>query len=173
MNEVWKPVKGYEGLYEVSNTGKIRRNGYLMSQHQCRNGYLRCKLTKNGKPKMKLLHRLVAEAFIPNPDNLPQVNHVNENKTDNRVENLEWCTCQYNINYGHRKEKVKAKELNGIRSKQVEQYTIEGELIKVYPSLNEAARQTGLKLSNLNSCCLNKPHYKTCGGYIWKYKEAA
>lgn len=180
MEEIWKPVIGYEDLYEVSNLGRVwsieridsggvKRGGHFMSFTSDKGGYLRCKLTKNGKCKIMLVHRLVAMAFIQNPNSLPQINHIDENKQNNVVSNLEWCDSAYNINYGSRKEKVRAKALNGICSKPVAQYSIDGVLIKVYPSLNEAARQTGLGIGNLNSCCLNKPHYKTCGGCIWKY----
>lgn len=180
MEEIWKPVAGFEGLYEVSNLGRVysipridggnvKRGGHLMSYTSDKGGYLRCKLTKNGKRKIMFVHRLVAMAFIPNPKNFPCINHKDENTANNVVTNLEWCDYSYNINYGNRKEKVRAKELNGVRSKPVAQYNLDGTLIQVYPSLNEAARQTGLSLGNLNCCCLNKPHYKTCGGYIWKY----
>ena len=103
--EEWKNVIGYEGLYEVSNTGNVRnvkRNTLLrLSKNQ---GYIQVWLYKNGIRAGLKVHRLVAEAFLPNPDNLPQVNHKDEDKTNNRVENLEWCTAKYNTNYGHRTE---------------------------------------------------------------------
>ena len=103
--EEWKNVIGYEGLYEVSNIGNVRnvkRNTLLrLSKNQ---GYIQVWLYKNGIRAGLKVHRLVAEAFLPNPDNLPQVNHKDEDKTNNRVENLEWCTAKYNTNYGHRTE---------------------------------------------------------------------
>lgn len=113
--EIWRPVVGYEGLYEVSSYGRVRsldrydnrncfRKGELMNFfYGC--GYLKVVFSKNGIVKKYLVHRLVAQAFIPNPDNLPQVNHKDEDKTNNMVDNLEWCTAKYNINYGTSKER--------------------------------------------------------------------
>ena len=122
MIEEWRPVVGYEGLYEVSNTGRVRsldmyvksrygnyrlHKGKVLSPAKDKNGYLKVNLCYNGKDKIIRVHRLVTEAFIPNPDNLPEVNHKDEDKTNNRVENLEWCDRSYNINYGTRKDKVR------------------------------------------------------------------
>ncbi len=114
MEEIWKPVVGYEGLYEVSNLGRVRsvdrlvnhpsgskslRKSKLLSPNMTR-GYLCVHLSKNCKVTSQRVHRLVAEAFIPNPYNLPMINHKNEVKSDNSIDNLEWCDCNYNINYG-------------------------------------------------------------------------
>ena len=118
MIEEWRPVVGYEGLYEVSSYGRVRsldryderncfREGRILKLYTSRVGYLRVQLSLNSKKKMYLVHRLVAEAFIPNPDNLPEVNHLDEDKTNNRVENLEFCDRKYNINFGTRKDKVR------------------------------------------------------------------
>jgi hypothetical protein len=118
--EVWKEIEGFEGLYEVSTEGRVRGiDRYVKSSNgglnlwkgkelkQClRNGYKAVHLCKDGKHKSYYVHRLVAIAFIDNPDNLPQINHKNENRTDNRIENLEWCSAFYNINYGDRTEKA-------------------------------------------------------------------
>lgn len=114
--EIWRPVIGYEGLYEVSSYGRVRgldrfdgRNkitGKILSVNYEKNGYCSVALSKYGNMKRHKIHRLVAQAFIPNPDNLPQVNHKDENKENNRVENLEWCTAKYNINYGNRLVKL-------------------------------------------------------------------
>ena len=101
--EEWKPIKDYEGLYEVSNLGRVKSLNYkrtgkekILKNIECRNGYLAVSLTKLGKQKVFYIHKLVAEAFIPNPDNLPQVNHIDGNKKNNKVSNLEWCDNAYN-----------------------------------------------------------------------------
>ena len=118
IEEIWRPIEGYEGLYEVSSYGKVRsldrydsrnhfRKGKVLSLVKNKEGYLQVNLCCNGKNKMFLVHRLSAQAFIPNPDNLPQVNHKDEDKTNNSVDNLEWCDCSYNNNYGTRKDKVR------------------------------------------------------------------
>ena len=108
--EEWKKIPGYEGLYEVSNMGNVRnvRRNKLLRLSKTNNRYIRVSLCKNGIKTGLTVHRLVAEAFIPNPDNLPEVNHKDEDKTNNRVENLEWCDHKYNMNYGTRN--IRAKE---------------------------------------------------------------
>ena len=107
MIEEWRPIKGYEGLYEVSNTGLVRNvvKGRYLKPGFDKNGYLKCVLSKGGKQRTVYIHRLVATAFIPNPDGLPQVNHRDEDKTRNVVDNLEWCTSKYNVNYGSAQER--------------------------------------------------------------------
>ena len=107
MIEDWKDIPGYEGLYVVSNNGRVMnvRSGRILKEHITKFGYKRIGIYKNGVCRMHFVHRLVAEAFIPNPDNLPQVNHKNEDKINNNVDNLEWCDSKYNMNYGTRKEK--------------------------------------------------------------------
>ena len=122
MIEEWRPVVGYEGLYEVSNTGQIRsfdryvkysngrihlHKGKVLSPIKDKDGYLQVNLCYNGKIHQIKVHRIVAQAFIPNPNNLPQVNHKDEDKTNNSVDNLEWCTVKYNNNYGSRKDKAR------------------------------------------------------------------
>ena len=104
--EEWKNVIGYEGLYEVSNIGNVKnvRRNTLLKLSKTNDGYIQVSLYKNGIRTGLRVHRLVAEAFLPNPDGLPLVNHKNEDKSDNSVENLEWCTAKYNTNYGHRTE---------------------------------------------------------------------
>lgn len=168
--EVWKPIPGYEGLYEVSNLGRVRslynykRNGTNVLVPRLKRAYLTIGLRKNGIRKWHLLHRLVASAFIPNPNNLPQVNHKNEIKTDNRVENLEWCTVSYNNTYGSRIEKVVAKT-----GKPVYQYDLDGNFIKKHNSVASAGREIGLKSTgSISDCCSGKN--ETAGGYKWSYK---
>ena len=114
--EEWRPIVGFEGLYEVSNTGQVRNSvkGKLLSPGFDHNGYLKCVLSKKGKTKTIYIHRLVAQAFIPNPMCLKQVNHKDEDKSNNNVENLEWCDAKYNVNYGSAQEKrVKTNIING------------------------------------------------------------
>ena len=111
--QIWKDIPGYEGLYQVSNTGKVRSLIYaysgktrVLKQATKDNGYKVIGLNKNGKRKVYHIHRLVAQAFIPNPLNLPQINHKDENPSNNTVWNLEWCTPKYNINYGNCRKKI-------------------------------------------------------------------
>ena len=115
MIEEWRPIVGFEGLYEVSNTGQVRNcRGKLLRPGLNHNGYLKCVLCKKGKTKTIYIHRLVAQAFLSNPDNLPQVNHKDEDKTNNSVDNLEWCGAKYNVNYGCAQDKrVKTNIING------------------------------------------------------------
>lgn len=119
--EIWKDIEGYEGLYQVSNEGRVKSfwsgKEKILKQHNCK-GYLEVGLyKKEDKQKYKLIHRLVAETFIPNPNNLPQINHKDENKTNNSVDNLEWCSRSYNINYGSRNEKVGKKNSISLKGK--------------------------------------------------------
>lgn len=118
MIEEWRTIVGYEGLYEVSNTGQVRsldkydsinrfRKGRILTLYTETGGYLKVGLSSNGKTKKYLVHRLVAEAFIPNPDNLPQVNHIDENPSNDNVDNLEWCNAKYNSNYGTRNDRIR------------------------------------------------------------------
>ena len=114
MKEIWKDIEGYEGRYQVSNFGNVKSLNYkhtgeekIMQSCKDKIGYLHIKLFMNGKPKMYKVHRLVAQAFIPNSNNYPQVNHKDENKINNNVNNLEWCTAKYNSNFGTRKERLR------------------------------------------------------------------
>lgn len=120
MTEEWRDIEGYEGWYQVSNEGRVRsldRNiidgrkmkGKLLKQYADEQGYKRVRLCREGKHHNKQVHRLVANAFIPNPFNFPVINHIDENSGNNNVENLEWCTVKYNVNYGHRAERYAAK----------------------------------------------------------------
>ena len=188
-NEVWRDIKGYEGLYQVSNYGRVKslekdiiykdgnihhRKERIRNPSKKSNGYLMVCFYVDREQKGLLLHRLVAEAFLPNPDNLPQVNHKDENKTNNFVwvnpdgtvdpdrSNLEWCTAKYNMNYG---------TIILRASKPVLQFSLFGVFIKDYPSMDDAEKQTGVLGCSICMCCQGKR--KTAGGFIWKYKDAS
>lgn len=185
MSEVWVDIEGYEGLYQVSNQGRVRslpkpyfkgkkylRDGYEMKQRLKPNGYMQIGLYKNGVLKTVCVHRLVAKAFIPNENNLPYVNHKDENKSNNIADNLEWCDAAYNIHYGNAIEKLsKAKRNNPIQSKPVAMYTLDGKLVNVFPSANEAQRRTGVDQAQVSKCCNKDAGYYTAGGYKWMYYE--
>lgn len=171
MREEWRPVVGYEGLYEVSNMGRVKslervkwnNGGYckvserILKPCDDGHGYLKARLFKDGKRKNCYVHRLVATAFCENPMGYTEVNHINEDKSDNRADNLEWCSRQYNVEYS------KAKAIIGINK-------ISG-LILEFPSLNEASRQLGIAHSSIIKCCKGK--LKSCGGFYWMYANDA
>lgn len=163
-DEIWCPIKGYEGLYEVSDKGRVKSIGYckerILSPGKHPNGYLQVELYKNGERKMCKVHRLVAQTFIPNPDNLTQVNHKDENKENNSVQNLEWCDSKYNINYGTRNDRC---------SKPVLQFTKDGEFIQEWKSTRDVERNLGYSNCNISSCCTGKR--KSAYNFIWKYKD--
>ena len=195
MEEIWKDIEGFEGLYQVSNLGRVRSLGHdawhkgrvLKQSFDGKGNYLFVGLHKDGKIKQKNVHRLVAETFIPNPNNLPCVNHINEIKTDNRAINLEWCTVEYNSNYGNSKKnmidsrrknndqeeinrKIKeTKRKNGSFSceKPVAQYTMDGILVSTYDSATDAERKTGISRGGIQRCCIGR--YSQAKGYVWKY----
>lgn len=149
MKEEWKEIKGFEGIYEVSNLGRIRR--YLKPAIN-NLGYKHLALMKNATDEKKeyLLHRLVAEAFIPNPDNLPYINHKDENPSNNHVDNLEWCTQKYNVNYGTSIERRKHK-----RSKKIIQLTLDDVPLRIFSSLT-STKEYGFNPAHVSSCCKGK-----------------
>lgn len=168
-NEIWKDIKGYDGLYEVSDQGRVRslsRNttkGKIIVQYKGGIGYLRVTLSKNNLHKTHLVHRLVAQAFVYNddPEHKTQCNHINEDKTDNRACNLEWMTPKDNCNYGTRNKNVQKN-----KSKPVVQKNIDGKIIKIWPSIMEAEKN-GYFSAGIIGCCKGK--YKQHKGYIWVY----
>jgi len=178
MQEIWEDIKGYEGLYQVSNLGRVRNGkGKIHKSFLAYTGYEHVVLYdhknhsgKNGKHH--LVHRLVAEAFVPNPDGLPVVNHIDENRANNVASNLEWCTQSYNLRAGTVPSKRSAIMRNHkSTSKPVEQYTDSGVLVARYPSLNEAGRQTGWYPQNIRKNIIGDPRHPHAYGYIWKYAE--
>lgn len=171
ISEIWLPIAGYEGIYEVSDLGRVRSLKFgkskILIPGKTGCGYLFVILCKDSKGKCMTVHRLVASAFIPNPLNLPQVNHIDENKLNNNVTNLEWCTASYNNNYGTRIRRL-AEAIAKALSKPVQQLDkATGELLATFPSTVEAERITGIARSSICKCCLRKR--KSAGGFIWKY----
>ena len=177
-SEVWKDVLGYEGQYQVSNIGNVysveRRDsrgnkcgGFTLKPANVR-GYLKVKLHKNGIGENKSVHRIVAEAFIPNPNNYLEINHKDENKANNCVENLEWCTREYNMNHGTRNEKVSKK-----LSKKVKAGNIETGEVLTFSSTQEVTRK-GYQSSSVSEAC--RGIYCTTGhlykDHRWSYMEA-
>ena len=178
-NEIWKDVKGYEGLYEVSNLGRIRSLGRICNsknsstQHKKTKiltqevtifGYCRVRLYDNeGKARHYAVHRLVLNAFIG--FNELQINHINEIKTNNRLENLEYCSPAYNCNYGSRNSEI-SKNAKGKHTKRVVQLKKDGTVLKTFDSRVAASTATGVDETDIGSCCNRKR--KSAGGYLWE-----
>ncbi len=172
--EEFKDIENYEGLYQISNFGRVYSlisNKFLKPQSD-KDGYLYVGFSKNKKQKFYRIHRLVAQAFIPNPLNLPEVNHINEVKSDNRVENLEFCDTKYNTNYGTRTIRILQHPNTCIKQpKSVLQFTRQGEFVKEFPSIHEASRQTKINQNNISECCNEKR--KSAGNYLWRFKDVS
>lgn len=169
--EVWKPVVGYEGWYEVSNIGRVRRiGGNLMKQHKTQFGYLALTLCKHGKVKGFQVHRLVAMAFVPNPQNKPFVNHLDEVKTNNRAENLEWVTSSENNNYGTAKYRTSntLKKYFATHPNPASKPVRCIETGTIYPSMRQAGIRLGFNGKNIGRCIGNHPDQLTAGGYHWE-----
>lgn len=182
MYEIFLDIPGYEGYYQVSNQGNVRsldriikykngksrlQPGAPVNQYKSNAGYMQVTLNKDGKQRTLNVHRLVMIAFKANPDNKPEVNHINEDKTDNRLNNLEWMTHKENCNHGTRIERqVNTGLKNGIYAK-TRKKVLCVETGKVYDSIMEAAAELNLDNSHITKCCNGR--YKTTGGYHWKY----
>lgn len=192
LTEQWKPVAGFETLYQVSNLGRVKSldrfvtqegnkgtrftrkyAGKILVKTKDKHGYESvCIAYDNGKKITRNVHRLVAEAFIPNPKNYPQINHKDENPSNNAVSNLEWCDSKYNINYGSRNFITSLK-----RSKGVKQISKNGEIINRFINAKTAAKRTGIAYRNIAAVLHQTPHIKngriytrkTAGGFYWEY----
>lgn len=183
MKEIWKDIDGYEGLYQVSNLGRVKRlkftNGKvsfaketILKQSLNTRGYSIVSLSKNDIKSTKTVHRLVALSFLENQKNYKEVNHIDGNKQNNCVENLEWCDRNYNIqhafknklNLGSMKNRLGSQNPSSIT---VYQYSLDGKFISSFGSVREAERITGIRCSDITMCCRGKT--KKSHGYIWKY----
>ena len=179
-NEIWKDVSGYEGYYKVSNFGNVKScartinhglggadrsiKSRVIKPYGDNHGYHSVSLSKNGKVRKHKVHRLVAEAFISNPENKPTVNHKNEIRTDNHVSNLEWATYKENNDHGGHNERV-SKTL----SNPIEQLDKNGNKISCFQSVRDASLATGINIMNIKSCLSHKNRV-FAGGYQWRYK---
>lgn len=173
MHEIWKDIPGYEGRYQVSNSGKVKSflrsstypnsNGHILKPHIAK-GYAYVGLRREGKSKNYLVHRLVADSFVPNPNHLNEINHKDENKGNNCADNLEWCTRSYNMAY------KTARVRQGITyGKPVVQLTLDAIPIAIYCSAEYAASINNIDPSSIHKCC--KHNRLTSGGYHWKYSK--
>ena len=174
MKEIWKDIQGYEGLYQISNLGNVRNNkNHILKQNTIKFGYKRVQLHNNKKIKCFLVHRLVAQAFIPNLENKPQVNHIDSCTSNNKVNNLEWTTSNENTIHGYKfgnmknANKIRADNCKSKFSLKVSQYSLENKFIKQYDSLTEASKLNSFSKSNLARCCNGMQ--KSANGYIWRY----
>lgn len=182
MQETWKDVAGFEGIYEVSNRGAVRSvdritrcgkraSGKILSAKGNNRGYVQLHLYKGGECHMKLLHRVVAEAFIENPENLPQINHKDENKHNNHADNLEWCSNLYNRRYGtgykRSCDKHDYKKIADMKKKTVIQKTLSGETIAIWNGVISIQSGLGINEGSIRACCYGK--YKQAGGFVWEY----
>lgn len=161
QKETWKDIKGYEGLYQVSNFGNVRNKKFkILKPRKNKNGYFQVNLSKNNKHKNYYVHRLVAIMFLKNEYDYPCINHKDENKLNNNINNLEWCSYSYNNNYGIMKN---------LCSKVILQYDKNYNLIKEWNSINEIERNLNIFHGSISKCCQGK--LKSTGGYVFKYKN--
>lgn len=172
MKEIWKDIPNYEGKYQISNLGRVKSILYVngktrktkerILKNKNTGKYQHILLWDKGKCYNYTIHKLVAETFIPNPNNYSEINHKDENVNNNRVDNLEWCTRKYNINYGNRTIKAKNK-----LSVSIVQYDLQGSFVKEWNCMQDAIRV----YNNYHICDVCKNKRKTASGFIWKYKE--
>nr|DAT75893.1 MAG TPA: homing endonuclease [Caudoviricetes sp.] len=176
MKESWRPIKGYEGTYEVSDLGRVKSvcrtiirgdirqtiNERVLSHKVCKNGYLAVGLHSQGGARYEYVHRLVAEAFLEVPSGVFEVNHKDEDKKNNRADNLEWCSRVENVNYGTGRSRHDAKISKGVSC-----YLPSGEFVRSYDSITLAAKDLGVLKTSVWAAVSGKN--KTCKGMIWKY----
>lgn len=169
-DELWVNIDGYDGLYSISNLGRIMSHHWgkhrLLRQRIHPKGYAQANLSKDGGMKTFRVHRLVAKHFIDNPCGLKEINHKDEDKLNNRADNLEWCTRSYNVNYGTRKDKQRLSMI-----KPVVQYDKRSQVVARYDSITQASRSTGIPVSRISACCKKKRH--RAGEFVWRYTKEA
>lgn len=186
--EKWKDIPSLEGRYQASSKGRIRsldtitnnhrqlRRGKIRKLNKDKDGYLHVSIIQNGKTIFPFVHRLVAMTFIPNPNNFPQINHKDECKENNCIENLEWCDANYNTNYGTRNirtskslKKLNLHRTNAIPILQIDKKT--RQIVKTYNSIDEAVKANGFSTrSHISECCSEKSKRKSAYGFMWRYK---
>lgn len=175
--EIWKDIDGYEGLYKVSNKGRVYSHisNKVLKRYCSSNGYEHVNLTKNNNSRYLITHRLVAEAFVENEQNYPCVNHKDEDIRNNSADNLEWCTYQYNSYYGTRIDRITSlidyKEVGRKNSKSILQFNLDGSFVKRWDSITNCKGETGYDKSNIVKCCRGK--IKSAYGYVWRYEESS
>ena len=177
MVEQWRPIDGYDGAYLISSIGRVLslpkhcHKEPIIRKPKLDRGYLRVKLNNGNKAKYIPVHRLVAKAFIANPNEYPFINHIDENKTNNCVENLEWCTVEMNANHGTRNRRVAKKLLNNNHCKPVEQLTKNDRVVAWYPSMSEISRASGGRFNRTNvwHCLTGKMPFAY--GFKWRYAD--
>lgn len=177
MDEIWKDITGFIGLYKISNMGRIKsiqqcKEGKIRKTYIKNNGYEQIDLYDlNHNRKKYYVHRLVAQVFIPNPENKPEVNHKDGDISNNNVNNLEWVTSFENTHAGKTPENMSKAQKLKRTCKPVQQYDMEGTFIKEYVSASEAGRELNLCASAITKVCKRVKYFNSCGGYIWRYKD--
>lgn len=162
--EIWKKLKEYPN-YEVSNLGRIRNQQKLLKPYKTNNGYLHIFLSKNGKQKQFLLHRLIAEAFIDNLKNLKEINHIDGDKSNNSINNLEWCTRKSNVHHF-----LCSNTRNTTMARPVTQYDLKGNKVKTFKSIRQASKESKIDAHYIIYCC--KGNKAKTSNYMWKYEVA-
>lgn len=192
MEEIWKDIAGYEGYYQVSNLGRVKSlnrkiisgkgnrftvGEMILKQTSDGRGYLNVGLTNQHGRKGFRVHKLVALAFVPNPNNYKEINHKDEDKTNNRADNIEWCSRLYNCNYGSRNERISKSRIGrtGLQSNcpcvPIVQYDKQMNYIAEYDCIADAERATGVDATNIWEASTGNRGRKTAGGFIWKQKQ--
>ena len=167
MQEIWRDIEGYEGLYQVSNKRRVKSLNYnksgkegILKPRKSKDGYLQLQLHKEGECKDYRVHRLVGQTFLENLEGLPEINHKDEDKTNNCVENLEWCSSEYNKNYGTRNKRV---------SKSLSKPLMCVEINEIFNSAQEAQEQTGIDASSIGKCANHRKYFHTARRLHWQY----